>query len=612
MSGSLTDVCAFHPGAHHLICGLKAKMNEHHSLGGTLTFRSSTIITAAVLWGALNCLGQTNSWNSPTSGHWEGSTWSLGVPPAANQSVLITNAGFKAVGIFQTTATNFPATMTVNNLTISAPSNSQNTLLLNYAGTVVPLNVLSNCTIGTNGSLVNFYSGLQVSGNLTLADTSASFKQEGGLTILTNGSFNVAGLASVSNAVLVLGNIFVEKGSLVQAGGSLDAQELALGGFGGFSLESGLASIQTVYVSGNGYFSPGNIYLSDGVLMSSFVSVFSGGISQTGGSLIVNGRVFVDGHFDTYDPPFVANYMLTGGLVSCEGLSVGDVGFFTQSAGTNCVAGDFGMGFISQYKFSGGVLCTSNSSLNQANDSGSGLNTDFIQSGGVHWVTNSLWGDGYYADYKLTAGTLVASNIILVDDFRLLVGSSPAATISNWGAFKMMGGRLELTNTVQRLGALTSSRVSPYSYSVNSIGFTGTCKVMFADSSGQSWDSTQTLYIEGWNGLATGGGMDQLIFGNSASGLTPAQLQQIRFVGLAGPSATGFAKILPSGEVVPTAVPALTMALLGTNLVVNWPTGNFVLQAATNASGPFMDVAPASPYTNDVTQFPRRFFRLKQ
>src|SRR5215471_3521326 len=143
--------------------------------------RCGRLAIFAGLFGAVSpCLAQVNSWNSPVSGHWEDSSWSLGILPAANQWVMITNDGYKAVGIFPSTPVNFPAAMTVSNLTVSASASSANTLLLNYFGTTVPLNVLSNCSIiGTNGRFVSLYSGLQVGGSLTVV-TNGSFAQEGG------------------------------------------------------------------------------------------------------------------------------------------------------------------------------------------------------------------------------------------------------------------------------------------------------------------------------------------------------------------------------------------------------------------------------------------------
>src|SRR5207245_2188077 len=114
------------------------------------------------------------TWNNAPS-------WSLGVPPGAGQSVMITNAGFKAVGIFPATP---PGLMTVSNLTVSGPPIAQNTLLLNFFGTTVPLQVLKTSTIQTNGRILNLFSGLRIGVNGgDLLITNGTFEQQGGLTI---------------------------------------------------------------------------------------------------------------------------------------------------------------------------------------------------------------------------------------------------------------------------------------------------------------------------------------------------------------------------------------------------------------------------------------------
>src|SRR5437867_13281744 len=53
-----------------------------------------------------------NSWTKPTSGYWEEQAyWSLGKLPESTQSVMFTNAGWKALAIGANTAQNFPQSM---------------------------------------------------------------------------------------------------------------------------------------------------------------------------------------------------------------------------------------------------------------------------------------------------------------------------------------------------------------------------------------------------------------------------------------------------------------------------------------------------------------------
>jgi len=141
-------------------------------------------------------------------------------------------------------------------------------------------------------------------------------------------------------------------------------------------------------------------------------------------------------------------------------------------------------------------------------------------------------------------------------------------------------------------------------------------QLSFANSSGEPWTGGATLVVTNWNGNPAGGGAEQLKFGSDQSGLTMAQLSQIRF----GIGTNLYpAKILGTGEVVPNQgpTPALTFALQANELILSWPSG-YTLQTATNSSGPYANVSGpgmqtvTSPYTNDITGDPQRFFRLAQ
>ena len=362
----------------------------------------------------------------------------------------------------------------------------------------------------------------------------------------------------------------------------------------------------------------GRASVGGGVLRCMNIRVFNGSLGQSDGQVIVDGGVLISGAFEDYGPPFIGGGSLSGGIMESTSFGVEDVASFAQSGGTNSVAGDLGMGQIAHFILEAGWLCTSNTVVSQPNEIDTGLDTHFVQDGGVHWVTNSLSVDGLDADYSLRTGTLIASNIVVSDQSRLIVGASPGVAISNGGSFTLQGGTLELSNTVQNFGGLIVSQAFSYFYPFldNYIDFaSGNSRVGFADSGGQQWDPAVILYIDGWNGSASGGGADQIIFGNSASGLTAAQLQQIQFESPAGfPAGTWSAKILPTGEVVPSMQPRLTTFVSGSNFFVQWPASSaFILQAATNAAGPYEDISNAfDPFTSDMRQFPQRFFRLRE
>ncbi len=70
------------------------------------------------------------------------------------------------------------------------------------------------------------------------------------------------------------------------------------------------------------------------------------------------------------------------------------------------------------------------------------------------------------------------------------------------------------------------------------------------------------LKIYDWTGLNSGGGTDQVFFGNSATGLSATQLGQIAFYSDFGSTSLGFAQILSDGEIVPVPEPSTVFAAI--------------------------------------------------
>src|ERR1043166_4455507 len=97
-----------------------------------------------------------NSWASSTGGKWESaSDWSLTAAPSGRDTQnFLTNATTKIVTIDATTSGSFPSTMTISNLTVSAPSGSTNTLFLDNAGLTTPLRMRNDFTVSNGGAVV--------------------------------------------------------------------------------------------------------------------------------------------------------------------------------------------------------------------------------------------------------------------------------------------------------------------------------------------------------------------------------------------------------------------------------------------------------------------------
>src|SRR5256885_596302 len=107
------------------------------------------------------------------------------------------------------------------------------------------------------------------------------------------------------------------------------------------------------------------------------------------------------------------------------------------------------------------------------------------------------------------------------------------------------------TNTPAGIGALTL-----LSNSIIDLA-NGASVIAFANSSGQTW--TGTLSVYNWSGNPiTGNGTDQVYFGNDITGLTPLQLASINFYSDSGSTFLGIGAWGTDldGEVVPVPEPA--------------------------------------------------------
>ncbi|MDB6068329.1 MAG: repeat containing protein [Pedosphaera sp.] len=606
----------------------------------------------------------TNSWTSATGGNWEDLQWSLGIRPAINQSIVITNTGSKAVAIFPGTPVNYPSTMNISDLAIDAPSGYQNTLLLNFSGASSPLHVLGACTIGTNGILNNQYGGLIVDG---MCQINGTVLQQGGLwtvphtttpmfggTVSMNGdclfrSFyalggtlnQLGGTTTMTNLTLDYGNynlsngifqgaIVITHGTFSQYAGTnylsgIQGLDFGSGGsgvynlnggtiygslqigseggaYGVFNQSGGVANAPAVVLGTYNSFG-GQYHLTNGTLNAGYVSLLNGSFNQLGGVCLISNGLSLSGYDDGYTVHVTSFYQLTDGFLSCASLGISVFAGFTQNGGTNVVTNTLSLD-RSPYTLSSGVLISSNTVLRPPAYTVDGFYDSgaFTQSGGTHQVLTVLENNG---NYLLNGGLLVARDIVLRG--TLSIGSGlPAPVITNTGSFQL-AGILNLGAATQQLGSLGLSSNAVINFGSNN------CILKFTDSSSQIWTNNATLTITNWNGLTSGGGTDRLIVGSSSAGLTAAQLRQIRFVNPGGfAPGTLNARILNTGEVVPTFQPTISSLRNGTNLVLNW-TGNFTLQTATNAQGPYLDVPnAASPYTNSVNSTPRRFYRLRQ
>ena len=536
--------------------------------------------------------------------------------------------------------------MTVSHLTITGAWDTENTLLLNYAGTAVPLTVLNGLTLATNAQIVNFNSGLVVQDG-SIVVSNAQIIQDGGYVSVTNARMNLSGAQYyLTNGVFEGGNVWLGapfQSSFNQYGGSVLITNLLFGpgspgsGYGGayflyagfLNLPAGLTLMgdngqTTSYFQSGGtnqttkvFIEPGlfgispSFKLNGGLLADDEVDIIadnfgSAVIEQNGGSHIVSANVQINGAASSGTVSEPAIYYLNGGTLGSPivalNASSGDALFIQTNGSAQVQLFDAGGSaeYSAQIQLFGGTLTSSN-----LFSSDGGI---IYQSGGALMVSNTFGVLGYrdpgvriYTRYTFLGGTLIASNIDLSGDW--IIGDGTTNRISNAGKFSL-SHTLQISNAVEQLGQF----ILVSNATINLAG--NASQLSFANSSGEIWANSSTLSVTNWNGNPSGGGAEQLRFGLDQSGLTPAQLNQIQFQF----GTNSFpAKILNTGEVVPDngAASNVTMSVRENHLVLTWPAG-WTLQSATNVPGPYFDVSGAtSPYTNDMRLAPQLFFRLR-
>src|SRR5207253_372077 len=157
-----------------------------------------TAVAVLYLGGLHGFAATTNRWISSGDGLWStGSNWSSNRPPDSTFAyILITNANSKAVTIDATT----PLTnLTIQRLTISAPSGSTNTLALANVGTNLALQLSIGLILDSGGVLGMTNSALSSAGVTVdhggaLNATNSTLRQTGSLSTLDilNGSARLA------------------------------------------------------------------------------------------------------------------------------------------------------------------------------------------------------------------------------------------------------------------------------------------------------------------------------------------------------------------------------------------------------------------------------------
>ena len=360
--------------------------------------------------------GQQNSWTNSTSASWEEMHWSLGQLPAPGQAVYIENPGWKAVAISPSTAQNFPQSLRPSSVTISAPANSSNVLLLNYFGFQTPLSV-KQLRIYSNGALVALQSALQVD-NLLGGDFSigGALNQGANATVSTAsvqvgdigpGTYNLTNGTLVATAALSVGGNFPSQFN--QFGGSNHTADVQLYTSGDFDfLDGSLTASNIIYRPGTSM--AGNFNQYGGAATVGAIYVTMGEYYLAAGTLTCS-DLELPGVTSSFDNPDLANFLQTGGTNSANLVSIGNFPPLFLNA---FPSGD--------YALSNGVLVTTTTSM--------GPFGTFVQSGGIH-----------RADSLQLQGGEIAPNVGNAPTYTLAVGELSLLRLgTEQGRFVQSGG----------------------------------------------------------------------------------------------------------------------------------------------------------------------------
>jgi hypothetical protein len=373
---------------------------------------------------------QTNSCISSTDGFWDESRlWSLNKPPSIKQSaILITNAASETITIDSITASSFASTLTITNLSVSAPSGSIDTLYLDNTGTIA-LHILDGLAVGVNfdgaglripagGELISTNSTLIVDGLLGgQLDDEDTMVIVGGSLITTNCSLQVGGPAPT---------FYTSSGLLIISNGAAQARDVSIG---------------TGTISG----SSGTMELIGGKMtLSANLNLGAGDGGGGGGLLVANGGSFTVGGF-TYiasgsitvtNASFLGGGMLMGAFHAGGALTINN-GTVTLRGGLNVAVGDVSDGSV---QLNGGMLVVTNDIIN-------------------------LGGSSSGAPFTISDGTFLGQAISLQGGGRLFIQGGRSILSSTLGvgylaAFTVSGGQLFVTNAPIAIFNNTPSIVS--------------------------------------------------------------------------------------------------------------------------------------------------------
>ena len=348
-------------------------------------------MVAGVMTMPVQLSAQVNSWTGGASGKWEnGANWNAGAP-SSSQSIFVTNANTKTVTVDATTAGTFPGTMTINNLTVAGVGAGVNTLSLNNAGLVTPL---------------------QVNDNLNL--------KHGGAILINNSVLRVVNFSDYGTI----------DGQVQLLSGSLQADRLALGSVTG---ETGTISVSGGSATFSSWLSAGDDVGATGVVW------------VTGGQLVVTNHSTWIGYFGIGEMTFFNSTWLAQQVF--VGQNPGAQGTLTLVNATNLVSSLFSIaespGSSGAVWMNGGKLVITNAQI-EVGSSGSGQMT--VSNGTV--LARRI----FVAASTGSAGTLTVAGGVVNLSSNMVIGSTSTGSVVAAGMVWMKGGQLIAINSTIDVG----------------------------------------------------------------------------------------------------------------------------------------------------------------
>ena len=427
---------------------------------GETEFSQARLVTAA---------GTTDSWTNSLSGKWEtGANWSLGVPPFSGHSlVLITNAGTKTVNNDAATASDFPTTLTVSNLTIGAPTGATNTLLVAHGGTTTPLRILKTLNLSSGGAMVISNAAVN------LERSPGSFNHVNGALTLLEGALN-----ATNNTQFYIGS--TNSGSLTVSGGTFRAYYPIVGinpgANGTWNITGGTNIITQVFDLGDSLTATGTVRMTGGVLTTPVIYI---GLFGNGRLFISNGIFQCTGTADIASQPGAqGTFATTGGVSVFADIIVNESPGATgvvQVAGNAVVVVDGTLDNRSggTVRMDGGILAATE--LQMKGTAQFIFNQGLLQTESAVVSNNTLFviGDGTNsAEYRLSSGgTNVFTRGLRIANQALLTGNGViAGMVTNLGVIAP-GDEIDFAREIDIFGGLVLSDSSDLRFEIGGYGF---------------------------------------------------------------------------------------------------------------------------------------------